>query len=201
MIAAIVAVSSNTKSNRNAADIQEYKSATDRDLERLKAKLGHGQLISSTQWNAEFSAYQKLWKSMVPLRVLARKVVLRESELAELGLEAGNVSKEDTVQNRKKLLFRFITALNECLEVTNENAPFYDAKIREVANDAHVLASDIRKSEMSVLVAQQNNHSSTKEEAARRDLENRRTLDKLKEKSNQMEGMIRKILADVQVIS
>jgi hypothetical protein len=48
-IAGAVALLSNSRSNRNSADIQEYKSATDRDLERLKTKLAHGQLISSTQ--------------------------------------------------------------------------------------------------------------------------------------------------------
>src|ERR1700761_4975482 len=45
------------------------------DIERLKARLGHDQLVSSTQWNAEFAAYQALWKSFVPIRTVARKLV------------------------------------------------------------------------------------------------------------------------------
>ena len=76
-----IALWNNSKVNDNAVVIQDVKSGIDRDLERLKAKLEHGQLISSTQWNAEFYALQSLWKSMVPARSLARKIIMREGEL------------------------------------------------------------------------------------------------------------------------
>ena len=60
LIAGVIAVWNNSKTNKNAGDIEELKGAVNRDLERLKAKLSHGQAVSSTQWNTEFAAYQAI---------------------------------------------------------------------------------------------------------------------------------------------
>lgn len=170
-------------------------------IEQLKARLGHGQVVSSTQWNAEFNAYQTLWKSMVPLRGIAHKVVMRESELAELGLEAGDVAEADKIENRKKLLQKYVTALTDCMHAINEHAPFYDADIRKASNDVHSLASVIRKREMSALIEQQKNQHPTKEQATDRDKENREALSKLMAGIDNIEDLIRKRLGAVQVVS
>ena|SRR5580700_10956948 len=68
------------KTNANSVDIARMKGVVDSDLARLNAKLSHGQLINSTQWNAEFATYQAIWKKMVPVRTTAVKLVRRESD-------------------------------------------------------------------------------------------------------------------------
>jgi esterase/lipase superfamily enzyme len=41
------------------------------------AAVNVGQVVSSTQWNAEFASYQAIWKGMEAVRTLADKLVLR----------------------------------------------------------------------------------------------------------------------------
>jgi|SRR5260370_1189419 hypothetical protein len=44
------------ETQRNALKLEQFKQDLSHDVEQLKAKLGHGQIVSSTQWNAEFDA-------------------------------------------------------------------------------------------------------------------------------------------------
>ena len=86
LLSGAITLRNGSKTYENSLGIQDLKGAVDRDLERLRAKLSYGQIVSSTQWNAEFSSYQAIWKGMVAVRTLATKIVLREDELIELGL-------------------------------------------------------------------------------------------------------------------
>jgi hypothetical protein len=196
-IAGVFAWLSNSKSNRNAADIQEYKSATDRDLERLKAKLEHGQLISTTQWNAEFNAYQALWKAFVPVRTIARKIVKREGELTDIGLVVGDVSEELKIENIKKLLQQYAAKSSECVAAINEHAPFYAADIRKKANEAHALAHEIFQSTLAMVVARQKGQSIQTETEEKREKE----LDDLMLGTDALEEIIRKRMSDVRVFN
>jgi len=133
-VAVIVAISSGAialrnqnKTDQNSLDIQELKGAVDRDLERLKAKLSHGQIISSTQWNAEFSSYQAIWKWMVAIR----------TETIKLGLPPEFLASPQRVEIRKEMISKFVNAASSLLLAIHENAPFYPAPIREEANKAH----------------------------------------------------------------
>jgi hypothetical protein len=116
-----------SKTNANSLQIQELKGAVDRDLERLKAKLSHGQIVSSTQWSAEFSSYQAIWKGIVAVRTLATKIVLREAELTDLGLPGDYLASTDRVEIRKALIHRFVEAAQGLLLAVHDNAPFYPA--------------------------------------------------------------------------
>jgi len=143
-VAVIVAISSGAialrnqnKTDQNSLDIQELKGAVDRDLERLKAKLSHGQIISSTQWNAEFSSYQAIWKWMVAIRTETNKIVFREDELLKLGLPPEFLASPQRVEIRKEMISKFVNAASSLLLAIHENAPFYPAPIREEANKAH----------------------------------------------------------------
>jgi hypothetical protein len=88
LIAGGFAVWNASKTNKNSFDIQDFKSATGRDLERLKAKLEHGQLISSTQWNVEFTAYQAIWQALVTVRNDTMDIATYEQHLETLDLLA-----------------------------------------------------------------------------------------------------------------
>jgi hypothetical protein len=197
IIAAIVALWSNSKSNRNAVVIQDVKSGIDRDLERLKAKLMHGQLISSTQWNAEFSAYQELWKSIVPVRTIARKIVKREGELPEIGIEPGDVSEGLRIENVKNLLHQYATKSSACVAAINEHAPFYAADIRKKANEVHSLAHQIFQTNLALIVARQKGQSVPTDKEAQRQKE----LDDLMADTDALEEMIRKRMSDVKVLN
>jgi hypothetical protein len=72
LLSGAITLRNGSKTNENSLGIQDLKGAVDRDLERLRAKLSHGQIVNSTQWNAEFSSYQAIWKGMVAVRTLAR---------------------------------------------------------------------------------------------------------------------------------
>lgn len=125
------------KTDDNSLAIQDLKGAVDRDLERLKAKLSHGQLINSTQWNAEFSSYQTVWKGMVAIRTLATKLVFRESELIGFGMPDGYLASADRTKIRKELVHKFVEAAQTLLLAIHDNAPFYPSPIREAANNTH----------------------------------------------------------------
>ncbi len=46
-----------SRTNDHATEIANIRGDVDKDIEHLKAKLGHGQLINETQWKAEFNSY------------------------------------------------------------------------------------------------------------------------------------------------
>ena len=138
-----IALWSSSKSSANSLAIQNLKGAVDRDLERLKAKLSHGQIVSSTQWNAEFTSYQAIWKGMVAVRTLATKIVLREGELIDLGLPSEYLASADRLEIRKDLIQKFVKALQDLLLAVHDNAPFYPEPIRGAANDTHRAAIDL----------------------------------------------------------
>jgi len=190
-----------SKANKNALDIQKVKSGIDRDLERLKAKLEHGQLISSTQWNAEFNALQALWKSMVPVRSLARKIVLREGELVVLGIETGDVSEEAKIEIFKRLLEQYTEAAQKCMLAINEHAPFYTADIRKKANEVHGLAHVVLKTSLAGIVARAKNKSLPTDQAIIAEEECRKELIALTSGVDSVEEMIRKRLNEVQVLN
>lgn len=119
-----------SKTNKNSIEIEKFKGAVDRDLEKLKAKLSHGQIVSSTQWNAEFTSYQAIWKGMVAVRTLATKMVVREGELIELGLPDGYLDSSGRVEIRKNLIQKFAEESRDLLLAVHDNAPFYPAPIR-----------------------------------------------------------------------
>ena len=70
-IAAIISIWDRYKSSRDVQKLQDKINAGNKETEELKARLSQTQIINSTQWNAEFSSYQEIWKSIVPLRTIA----------------------------------------------------------------------------------------------------------------------------------
>jgi hypothetical protein len=201
LVAGGIALWNSSKVSENAVVIQDVKSGIDRDLERLKAKLEHGQLISSTQWNAEFNALQALWKSMVPVRSLARKIVLREGELVVLGLEAGDVSEEAKIEIFKRLLEQYTQAAQQCMLAINEHAPFYTADIRKKANEVHGLAHVVLKTSLAGFVARAKGKSLPTDQTIIADEERRKELTALMSGVDSIEEMIRKRLNEVQVLN
>jgi hypothetical protein len=201
LIAGLIALWNNRKVNENAVDIQDVKSGVDRDLERLKVKLEHGQLINSTQWNAEFEAYQALWKSIVPVRAIAHKLVMRESELAVLGLEVGDVSEADRIKNLEQLLHEYAEAVTGCMLAINEHAPFYAVDIRKKANEAHVLAHAIFTTSLAARVARMKGMLLTEDQANIAEDKRRKELNAFFAGVDDVEEMIRKRLEDVQVFN
>jgi hypothetical protein len=201
LIAGGIALWNSSKVNDNAVVIQDVKSGIDRDLERLKAKLEHGQLINSTQWNAEFNAYQTLWKSIVPVRSGALKIVTRESELPVLGLEAGDVSEEVRIANLKRILEQYIESSKKCMLAINENAPFYAADIHKKANEVHGLAHVVLNTNLALLVARTKGKSLPADQAIVAEEERRKELRALMSGVDSIEEMIRKRLNEVQVLN
>ena len=189
------------RTNANATQLQDYKSAFDRDLARLNAKLTHGQLISSTQWNAEFNAYQALWKSIVPVRSIAHKIVMRDDELDALGLEDGDVSEKNKVENIDRLLKRYADAVRESMFAINEHAPFYAAGIRKRANEVHGLAHVVWKTNTVVLVARMKGKLLSADQALIAEEERRQELKALFDGVDSIEEMIRARMADVRVFN
>jgi hypothetical protein len=140
------------KAKANSIQIQNLKGAVERDLEKLRAKLAHGQIVSSTQWNAEFTSYQAIWKGMVAVRTLATKIVLRESELIDVGLPGQYLASADRVDIRKKLIEKFTEASQALLLAIHDNAPFYPAPIREAANDTHRSAKELIDKNLTAMI-------------------------------------------------
>ena len=154
LISGVISLWNRRKTDTNTVDIEGIKGSLNRDLARLNAKLSHGQLISSTQWNAEFSAYQAIWKEMVAVRTLADKVVLREGELVDLGLPSDYLASVDRAPIRMSLLKEFVEAAKRLLVAIHNNAPFYPAPIRETANDTHRVARDLFAKYLSAFTSQ-----------------------------------------------
>ncbi len=183
----------------NARDIQEIKGAENRDLERLRTKLNHGQLVSSTQWNAEFKSYQAIWKEMVKVRPLADKLVNREGELHRINLSDEYLSSNNRLKFRKELVEQLAGAAMGLLSAIHENAPFYPASIRTTANEAHKAAISLVMSNLAVLTQAMlgTNLIDTEEFRA----ETQQILLKLIQESDHVEGLIRGRLEAVQVIN
>jgi hypothetical protein len=201
LVSGIFVVVNGHITNKKTKEIEQLKSELSGEIERLKAQLGHGQVVSTTQWNAEFGAYQALWKSMVPLRTIAMKIISRESDLAEFGLVQGDVSESDKIKNKELLLARFARAISDNTHAVNDNAPFYLADIRNASNGAHVFAHVIFKTHVSALVAQKKGQTSTPAQAELFELQSRKEIVPLMEKIDCVEEMIRNRLNAVRIMN
>lgn len=187
------------RTNENSTGIESLRGAIGRDLERLKAKLTHGQLVSSTQWNAEFTAYQAIWKGMVEVRTLAQKIVLRENELVKLGVHAEYLASSARVDIKKGLLEKLVNAGKDLLIAIHDNAPFYPSPIREVANHTHQKVTDLLDQQMSAFVQLNNGvdvSTDPKFIAESRDL-----MLAIIEGTDRVESLIRDRLAAVRVVN
>ena len=189
----------NRKTHTNSLEIQSLKGAVDRDLERLKAKLSHGQTVSSTQWNAEFTSYQAIWKGMVAVRTLATKIVLREDELIERGLPGEYLASTDRIEIRKNLVSKFVEASQGLLLAVHDNAPFYPAPIRVAANDTHKAVMDLIDKHTTALAHFVKGVDVTKSEKFT--AESKTLLGAIMEGVDRVESLIRDRLAAVEVVN
>lgn len=198
VLSGLIALWNGNKTNANSLDIQNLKGVIDEDLEKLKAKLSHGQIVSSMQWTAEFASYQAIWKGMVAIRTLGQKIVLRESELADLGLPGDYLASLDRVEIRKRLIERFTDASQALLLAVHDNAPFYPAPIREAANSAQGAAHKLIDMHLAALT-----HSVKGDDVQNRQFweENRALLFAIIEGVDRVESLIRDRLAAVEVVN
>jgi|ERR1035437_3540676 hypothetical protein len=194
-----IALRNSSKTNANSLEIQSLKGAVDRDLERLKAKLSHGQIVSSTQWNAEFTSYQAIWKGVVGVRTLSFKIVHREGELIELGLPGDYLASTSRVEIRKSLISKFAEVAQGLLLAVHDNAPFYPAPIREAANDTHGVARDLLDKHLTALTHLLKGSDVTKGEQFV--AESQALLRKIIEGVDLVESLIRDRLATVEVLN
>jgi hypothetical protein len=193
-----IALWNDRKTRANSLEIQDLKGAVDRDLERLKAKLSHGQLVSSTQWSAEFTSYQAIWKGMVAVRTLAAKVVLREGELIDMGLPDGYLASPDRVEIWKSLIQKFVDASQSLLLAVHDNAPFYPAPIREAANDTHGATKELIDKQLAALTSLVKGTDVTRSEQFT--AESKTILRAIIEGVDLVESLIRYRLAAVEVV-
>ena len=198
VLSGLIALWNGNKTNANSLDIQNLKGVIDEDLEKLKAKLSHGQIVSSTQWNAEFASYQAIWKGMVAVRTLAQKVVLRESELMDLGLSDEYLASVDRVGIRQKLLQNFVDASQGLLLAVHDNAPFYPAPIREAANGTQEAAKQLIDKHLTALTHLVNGRDVQNQQF---NAENEALLLAIVEGVDRVESLIRDRLAAVEVVN
>lgn len=194
-----VGVWNRRRTDQNVDDIQSLKGAIDRDLERLRAKLAHGQTVSATQWSAEFAAYQAIWKGMVDVRPIADKLVNRESELHQIGMPEEYFSSPQRLEQRKKLTQQLVEASTGLLSAIHDNAPFYPALIRESANEAQRTAVRLVHKSLSAFTEAtlSNNVAQTQDYR----LECAAILVQLFREIDKVESLIRERLAAVQVMN
>jgi len=194
-----IALWTGKKTRENAVDLASLRGVVDRDVERLKAKLAQGQLINSSQWNAEFAAYQAIWKGMVAVRTLATKLVLREEELIDLGVPDGYLASPARIEIRKNLIQEFASAARSLLLAIHEYAPFYPAAIREAANETHQSAKKLFDSNVSALtrLSESVDLFIDKQFIG----ENKILLAAIAEGSDTVEALVRERLAAVQVVN
>jgi len=190
---------SGIKANSNSREIVRIKGGLDRELEMLKAKLSHGQIVSTTQWSAEFTSYQAIWKGMVAVRTLAAKMVLREEELTELGLPDGYFESPGRVEIKKDLTQKFAKASQSLLLAVHENAPFYPSPIREAANDTHIAAKSLLDRHLTAMTEFLKGVDVTREE--RFIAESKTVLRSIVEGVDRVESLIRDRLASVEVVN
>jgi hypothetical protein len=187
-----IAVWSNNRTRANSLEIQKLRGAVDSDLEKLKARLSHGQIVSSTQWNAEFKSYQDIWKGMVASRTLAMKIVLREDELVALGLPVEYLASTGRAEFRKELIQKFAEAMKGLLLAIHDSAPFYPEPIRQAANNTHQAAKALFGWQMRAL----GQFVAEDEQFAK---QSRTLLLAIVEGVDSVESLIRDRLADVEV--
>jgi len=195
ILSGLIALWNGNKTNANSLDIQNLKGVIDEDLEKLKAKLLHGQTVSSTQWNAEFTSYQAIWKGMVALRTLAQRLVVRESEIVNLGLPSEFLGSVDRVGMRKELIGDLVDASQCLLLAIHDNGPFYPAPIRETANRAQGAAKQLVDIHLNAMIKGL-------------DVQTREFIEQSKtpfltiiEDADRVESLIRDRLAAVEVVS
>jgi hypothetical protein len=198
VLSGLIALWNGNKTNANSLDIQNLKGVIDEDLEKLKAKLSHGQIVSSTQWNAEFASYQAIWKGIVAVRIDAQKVVLRESELRYLGLPEEFIASLGTLETRRKLIQNFVEAAQALLSAVHDNAPFYPAAIRKAANDTHQTARQLIDKHMTALT---HFASGTDIQNQQFTAESEALLLAIVEGVDRVESLIRERLAAVEVVN
>jgi hypothetical protein len=174
------------------------KGVIDEDLEKLKAKLSHGQIVSSTQWNAEFASYQSIWKAMVAVRTLAQNVVLRESELIDLGLPGVFLPSINKVEIRKRLIQNFMEASQGLLLAVHDNAPFYPALIREAANGTQGAARQLIDKHLTALTHLANGNDIENQEFT---AESETLLLAIFDGVDRVESLIRDRLSAVEVVT
>jgi hypothetical protein len=199
LISGGIALWSRRRTDKNTAEIQSLKGAIDRDLERLRAKLAHGQNVSATQWSAEFAAYQAIWRGIVDVRPVADKLVNREGELHQIGLPEEYLNNEARLKHRQDLTQQLVTAAKGLLSAIHDNAPFYPAPIRDAANEAQkTTVRLVEKSLGAVTEAMKgNNIVHTKEFY----LESVAILLQLIRETDKVEAVIRERLSAVQVVN
>jgi len=181
------------RTTENSLEIQRLRGTVDGDLEKLRARLSHGQTISSTQWNAEFKSYQDIWKAMVAIRTQAMKIVLREDELVGLGLPSEYLASAGRVEIRKGLIQTFVEASKSLLVAIHVNAPFYPKQIREAANNTHQAAKALFDKQLGALAQ----FVDEDEQFAR---ESKLLLQAIVEGVDLVESLIRDRLAAVEVV-
>jgi hypothetical protein len=198
IIAAAVTLWNVSKTNANAFAIQDLKSAVDHDLEHLKAKLSHGQVISSTQWNAEFTAYQALWKSMVAVRIAAAKPVFKEAELAGMGIPDEYLALDQAAVRMKDTVDKLREVFNESNRAIHDHAPFYSAPIRVTASKVQELTLSLLMKFMEGLTESVKGNDVILSKEFRQDGINR--YGEIAVGIDHVETLIRARLAEVQVL-
>src|SRR5258708_3080781 len=93
LISGIFVLVNSRITNKKTTDIEKLKSELRGEREGLEGRLGHGQVVSTTQWNAEFSAYQTLWKSMVQVRSMTTMFATIDNDLSDMGLNKDSAQK------------------------------------------------------------------------------------------------------------
>jgi hypothetical protein len=190
-ISAAVAVLSSIASVASALRTTKLKGEVDIKLEGLKADLGHKQLISSSQWAAEFDSYKELWKAVVPVRTIAHKLVNRNKELASMGITEENL----TPQAVQKLVWEFPLVIRAATFAINENAPFYPIDIRKKANEIPAISGELLIVILAEDVAKRENAASPAGENTKRN-----HLQALMTVIDQLESLIRNRLEEVKII-
>ncbi len=199
LISGGIALWNRRRTDKNFDEVQRMKGAIDGDLERLRAKLSHGQNVSATQWSAEFAAYQAIWRGMVEVRPVADKLVNREEELDQLGLPEEYLGSEDRLRHQKDLTRQLVSAAKGLLTAIHDNAPFYPAPIRDVANEAHKATVQlVRKNLRAITEAMKSNNIVRTEQFYS---ESHELLIHLVGQVDKVESLIRERLAAVQVVN
>ena len=199
LISGGIAVWNRRRTDQNTGEIQHLKGTIDRDLEFVRAKLAHRQTVSTSQWGAEFAAYQAIWKGIVDVRPVADKLVNRERELHQIGLPDEYLNGEGRLKQREDLTHQLVTAAKGLLSAIHDNAPFYPAPIREAANDAQKTAILLVGRNLSAITGAMTGNNFARTEDFY--LETVAILAKLFEEIDKVESLIRERLAAVQVIS
>jgi hypothetical protein len=199
LISGGIALWNRRRTDKNIDEVQSMKGAIDRDLERLRAKLSHGQNVSATQWGAEFAAYQAIWRGIVEVRPVADKLVNREGELHQFGFPEEYLDNEVRLKVRKDLTQLLVTAAQGLLSAIHDNAPFYPAPIRNAANEAHKATIQlVRKNLGAITEALKGNNVAQTQEFY---LESRAILLQLIIEADKVESLIRERLSAVQVVN